>query len=108
MRAADLVRRMRKEAGMTQAELARRAGTTQSAIARLEAEGANPRLGTLERVMSATGHRLELSLAPKPPDVDETMIAANLRLSPAQRLAAFDTAYENVRRLAASVRTGSA
>ena len=44
---------MRKKAGLTQAELAKRAGVSQSLIARIEAGTVNPRLSTLVRIYSA-------------------------------------------------------
>ena len=53
-----LVHRLRTEAGLTQAELATRMGTTQSAIARMEGGGARPTLETLERLASAIGAEL--------------------------------------------------
>src|SRR5262249_59357069 len=39
----------RERAGLTQAEVARRMGTTQPAVARLERGEADPRLSTIER-----------------------------------------------------------
>ncbi len=54
--------RARTEAGLTQTELARRVGTTQSAIARLEGGSVSPSLATLRRYAEATGTRLEVSL----------------------------------------------
>jgi ribosome-binding protein aMBF1 (putative translation factor) len=51
---ALLVREMREEAGLTQTELAKKAGTTQSVIARLEdAEYTGHSLATLERIASS-------------------------------------------------------
>ena len=54
----ELVHTLRTEAGLTQAELARRMGTTQSAIARMEGGGARPSLDTLERLAVAVGKDL--------------------------------------------------
>jgi transcriptional regulator with XRE-family HTH domain len=54
----------RAAAGITQAEIAKRIGTTQSAIARLESGGGkhSPSLATLEKYAHALGCRLELRL----------------------------------------------
>jgi transcriptional regulator with XRE-family HTH domain len=54
----------RVSAGLTQAELAERIGTTQSAIARLESgRGSHsPSLATLQKYARALGCRLELRL----------------------------------------------
>jgi transcriptional regulator with XRE-family HTH domain len=95
--AATIVRRSRDAAGLTQAELARLSGTTQPAIARLEREGANPRLDTLERVIAATGHSLELSTGPGD-GIDETMIVADLKLTPDERLRRFEELYAFARK----------
>ena len=54
----ELVYRLRAEAGLTQAELADRMGTTQSAIARMEGGGTRPTLETLEKVAVAVGSEL--------------------------------------------------
>lgn len=86
--AARIVREARLAAGLTQAELARRMGTTQSAVARLEREGANPRLASLERAVRATGRHLEIDALRPPRSVDETLIARRLRMTPAERLLA--------------------
>ncbi len=53
----ELVLRLRTEAGLTQAELAQRMGTTQSAIARIEGGGSRPTLETLERLAAAVGKK---------------------------------------------------
>jgi transcriptional regulator with XRE-family HTH domain len=92
-----LIRNARAQAGLTQLALATRAGTTQTAIARLERPGSNPRFATLERVLSAAGHRLRADSAPGPPDEDETLIATHLRMSPAERADYHDSGYENIR-----------
>lgn len=50
----------RKDAGFTQAELAARMKTTQSAVARMESGRVPPSIRTLERVARATGTRLRI------------------------------------------------
>jgi transcriptional regulator with XRE-family HTH domain len=54
----ELVYRLRTEAGLTQAELAERMGTTQSAIARMEGGGSRPTLETFEKLAVAVGAEL--------------------------------------------------
>jgi ribosome-binding protein aMBF1 (putative translation factor) len=54
----------RSRAKLTQAELASRMGTTESAISRLESGRAKPSTRTLERYADATGHRLSIRLEP--------------------------------------------
>ncbi len=62
-----LVHEMREGAGLTQAELARKIGTTQSVIARLEdAEYAGHSLTMLERIATACGVALKLHAEKKP------------------------------------------
>lgn len=51
----------RTRAKLTQAELAERMGTSQSAIARMESGKAAPSLTTLRRLAKATGLKLEIS-----------------------------------------------
>ena len=60
----DEVLKARTESGLTQAEVAARAGTTQSAIARLEsaASGHSPSVATLQRYAQALGYRVEIRL----------------------------------------------
>lgn len=54
--------RARSEAKLTQAELARLLGTTQSAIARLEGGRVSPSINTLRRYAEATGAKLTVGL----------------------------------------------
>lgn len=101
----DLLKEARLAAGLTQARLADRLGVSQSEIARLEKRGANPRLGTLLDAIQAAGHTLEAQVRPTRPSVDETMIAANLRMPPAERLRQFQAAYNSIRELAPTRRS---
>jgi ribosome-binding protein aMBF1 (putative translation factor) len=64
---ALLVREMRQDARLTQAELARKVGTTQSVIARLEdAEYTGHSLTMLERIAAVCGVALKLHAEKKP------------------------------------------
>ena len=54
----------RSRAGLSQAEVAQRMGTTQSAVARLEGGRAKPTLLTVERYAKATGSRAVVRLVP--------------------------------------------
>ena len=63
----ELVREARKRAALTQAQLAERAGTTQSAIARLESGGRPPRIDTLLRIANALDADLHVELLDREP-----------------------------------------
>lgn len=54
----------RGKQNLSQAEIARRMGTSQSAVARLEGGRSNPSLATLRRYAAATGTRLKISFEP--------------------------------------------
>ena len=60
----DEILKARAAAGLTQADVAARIGTTQSAVARLESPAGkhSPSLATLQRYASALGYRLQLRL----------------------------------------------
>jgi transcriptional regulator with XRE-family HTH domain len=93
MQPSTLVKQARVAAGLTQAELAERAGVKQPEIARLESARANPRIATLDRVVAAAGHSLILGLD-RGFGIDETLIAGSLELSPFERLRRFESFYE--------------
>ena len=63
---ASAVIDVRNSAGLTQKELARKMGTTQPVIARLESGRSRPSMRTLERLAKATGSRLQISFTPGP------------------------------------------
>jgi transcriptional regulator with XRE-family HTH domain len=62
MEGRHLVREARKRAGLTQAELAARAGTTQSAIARLERGRSSPSFARVLELIGACGLEVRLRL----------------------------------------------
>lgn len=55
---ADQVLALRIRAGLTQAQLAKLAGTTQAVVSRLEAAVGNPKLGTIAKVLRALEERI--------------------------------------------------
>jgi transcriptional regulator with XRE-family HTH domain len=60
----NLVKEARRRAGLTQVQLAELAGTTQSAIARLETGRTDPTFGQLQKLLLACGFRLDVALDP--------------------------------------------
>ena len=86
--AAELVRRARRHAGLTQRQVARRARTAQSVVARIERGQTSPSWDTLTRLLAAAGFDLrtdlELRAAAGLHVLDD--VARILRLSPAERL----------------------
>ncbi|MGN6276773.1 MAG: helix-turn-helix domain-containing protein [Solirubrobacterales bacterium] len=61
-RCGALVRETRLRHGIDQAELARRVGTAQPAISRIERDAVSPTLETLNRLFEAMGETLSLQL----------------------------------------------
>lgn len=74
MHPGELLRTVRRRRGLTQAALARAAGTSQPVISAYEAGRRDPTYGTLRRLLAAAGEDLELSARPVvsdlPPPVD--------------------------------------
>ena len=59
----DLIRESREAERLTQAQLARKVGTSQSAIARIEdANYTGQKLGTIAKIAAALGHQVEVNL----------------------------------------------
>ena len=54
----DLIRAVRRRRGLTQAELAQRAGTSQPVVSAYEHGRRDPTFGTLRRLVAAGGERL--------------------------------------------------
>jgi HTH-type transcriptional regulator/antitoxin HipB len=61
---AETVRSRREELGLSQRQLAERAGMTQPGVARFEAGGTTPTIPVLERLARALGLRLTVALGP--------------------------------------------
>jgi transcriptional regulator with XRE-family HTH domain len=99
----ELVREARKRAGMTQAQLAELADTTQSAIARLESARTSPSFEQVERLMRLCGFQLIVELAPYD-DSDVVQAEALSRLTPAERARRLGTTVTRLQRLRESIR----
>ena len=103
MNTATTLRNARRAAGLSQRELARRAGVAQPAVARIEAGGVVPRVDTLEHLLRACGHTLEVTRRAGA-GVDRSVIRELLRLTPRQRLDLAVTEANNLDRLLAGAR----
>jgi transcriptional regulator with XRE-family HTH domain len=74
---AALIREVRRRRGLTQAELARRAGTSQPVVSAYERGHRDPGYRMLRRLVEASGERLRLDATlspddlPPPGDIDE-------------------------------------
>jgi transcriptional regulator with XRE-family HTH domain len=83
---AELVRSCRRGSGVTQQQLAVRAGTTKTAISRLERGHLSPSVGTLERLLLCLGYRLQAHATPLEPRIDPAQLDAVAPLTPDERL----------------------
>lgn len=80
-----ILRQARRQTGLTQRQLAGRAGVPQATVGRVEAGQIMPRVDTLERLLRAAGQ--ELSANPRPGiGVDRSQIRELLRQTPRRRL----------------------
>jgi transcriptional regulator with XRE-family HTH domain len=86
MLSADLLREARLRSGLTQAQLAGRAGTSQPAIARYESGRVQPSLERLRALIRACGLELGFTFSPYDDSYD-SHITRQLALEPAERVA---------------------
>ena len=106
MISADLLREARLRAGLTQKELARRAGTSQPAIARWESGAVQPSLERLRDLIRACGLELTYGLA-NYDDSYDYFIDQRLRLDPEGRVRqalAEEQVFERIRQAAGAGR----
>lgn len=74
----EAIRQARLGANLSQVDLAARAGTSQSALARYETGAALPTLPTLERILAACGRRLEIQTLPARPFTPASSVRSQL------------------------------
>jgi transcriptional regulator with XRE-family HTH domain len=99
----ELLLEARRAAGLSQRALARRANTSQPAIARYERGAATPSLETLQRLVTACGLRLQLVSEPAVDPHDVELAARLLEMTPEQRLRVLPR-YSRLRKLASERR----
>lgn len=87
--AAGLIRNARDIAGLTQAELAGRAGVTQQAVSAYETGRMDPTLDTLTKLIAAAGLEMRVRLVPK--DYHDESLQAFLESLPPARQAELET-----------------
>jgi len=76
----------RRAHGLTQAQLALRAGTTQAALSRLERDELSPRFDSVARLLAALGEVPRLSATRPKHDVDAGHLAAQRARPPTERV----------------------
>jgi transcriptional regulator with XRE-family HTH domain len=84
---AKLVRHTRERLGLSQRELALRAGTTQAAISRIERGLVSPTFKTLRELMISMGEEPVLAARRLPTDWDPVHMRSTLARTPEERLA---------------------
>jgi transcriptional regulator with XRE-family HTH domain len=81
-----LLREARVRHGLSQERLAIRAGTTQSAISRIEKDRVSPTVQTLTQLLHLLGEDLVLTAERRDAGIDPTLIDERLRMSEEERL----------------------
>jgi transcriptional regulator with XRE-family HTH domain len=104
MTPGELLREARRRHGVTQQQLAARARTSQAAISRIERDLVSPSVSTLASLLDLLGEELGLSATPIDYGHDRTLIAENLRFTPAERVERQASWSRGLRELQRSVR----
>lgn len=86
MSPGELLREARKRHGVSQKRLAIRAGTTQSAISRIERDRVSPSVDTLRELLHMAGEDLVLASESRDAGIDVTLVKSRLAESTAERL----------------------
>jgi transcriptional regulator with XRE-family HTH domain len=81
-----VLRAARERAGLSQRELAARAGIRQPAISEIESDKVAPSVERLAQLVSLCGYRLSVGVAERPARVDRGLLADSLRALPEERL----------------------
>ena len=87
MQPGETIRQRRLANGLTQQQLAIRAGSTQAAISRLERGEISPTFHTFEQLLTVMGEEAELSVQRPEADYDRARVQSLRARPPAERLA---------------------
>lgn len=87
MNPGELIRQRRLANGLTQKQLAIRAGSTQAAISRLERDEISPTFETFERLLQVMGEEAHLVVRRSDGDHDRARVSSMRARQPADRLA---------------------
>jgi transcriptional regulator with XRE-family HTH domain len=82
----QLLKEARERHGVSQKRLAMRAGTTQSAISRIERDRVSPSVDTLRELLYLLGEDLTLGAEARDSGIDRTLNAERLKRSPTDRI----------------------
>ena len=85
VKAGEWTGQLRARHGLSQAQLAYRAGTSQQAISRVERGVVSPSVAFLERLAAACGEELVLDAREREVPFDPSQLAARLAMTPSQR-----------------------
>lgn len=86
MTPGELLRQARRRHGVSQGSLAIRAGTTQSAISRIERDRVSPSVETLRELLYLLGEDLSLNSEVRDFGIDRTLNRSNLTFTSEQRV----------------------
>jgi transcriptional regulator with XRE-family HTH domain len=84
--AGQLLRAARRRHGLTQAQLAARARTSQAAVSRIERDQVSPTVETLRTLLDLMGEELVLDASPIDYGHDRALLRDNLVLTPEERI----------------------
>jgi transcriptional regulator with XRE-family HTH domain len=101
----ELLRTARRRHGLTQAQLAARARTSQAAISRIERGLVSPSVATLAQLLDLMGEELVLGAEQIDYGHDRTLVARTLRETPERRIANQATWSRGLRRVKDARRT---
>jgi transcriptional regulator with XRE-family HTH domain len=101
--AGNLLLLARQQSGLSQRELAERAGVTQSDIARIESGKREPSIPTIQRILAGAGLELRFRLMPLD-DHDQVLTTIEERRTSEERAGELARHRRNVRAVAANAK----